>query len=247
METTDQGDRTTGEHPERNHEMNTEVFDGIVREMGEVSTRRNFFRFFSGAAALTAGLALGGASLAKGKSHGRARSEKHTATAERRGNNGLRITICYKNQTRNVKKRGYRTKFPGATLGACPTTPKPDPKPQPQPTTCENWILSGGPSPSDMINVDDDLRITANGVIIINDNDFKASQIAPKVFNAPSGSFLQIRAIDQAGPCRSLSPLWVHCIATGQKKEIYSGVANDCVAGRGATGIFVDGTFQISL
>src|SRR4249919_2602034 len=44
--------------------MNTQVFDGIVRGLEGISTRRNVFRFLGGAAALGAGLALRGSSLA---------------------------------------------------------------------------------------------------------------------------------------------------------------------------------------
>ena len=55
--------------------MDTTAFDGIVRELGAVSTRRGFTRILGGAVALGAGLALGGESLAKGKGRDNARSE----------------------------------------------------------------------------------------------------------------------------------------------------------------------------
>ncbi len=57
--------------------MHTVVFDGIVRELGAVSTRRGVFRLLGGAAAMGAGLVLGGESLAKGKSHGKAKVQGH--------------------------------------------------------------------------------------------------------------------------------------------------------------------------
>ena len=55
--------------------MKTMAFDGIVREMSEVSTRRGVFRLLGGAAAMSAGLVLGGESLAKGKNHGKAKGK----------------------------------------------------------------------------------------------------------------------------------------------------------------------------
>ena len=55
--------------------MNTMAFDGIVREMSEVSTRRGAFRLLGGAAAMSAGLVLGGESLAKGKDKGHGKAK----------------------------------------------------------------------------------------------------------------------------------------------------------------------------
>src|SRR5215203_6889766 len=95
---------------ERSLEMDTVVFDGIVREMGEVSTRRNFTRLLGGAVALGAGLALGGESLAKGRNHGKAKSQGSVAAQGK----GKKITICYQGQTRTIKKSKLGN-YPGAT------------------------------------------------------------------------------------------------------------------------------------
>ena len=50
--------------------MKATAFDGMARDLGDVSTRRSVFRLLGGAAALGAGLAVGthADSLAKGKS-----------------------------------------------------------------------------------------------------------------------------------------------------------------------------------
>lgn len=60
--------------------MNTEVFDGIARELGGVSTRRSFVRLLGGAAAVGAGVVLGSDDIAAKKK----RKKKKTGG----GNNG---------------------------------------------------------------------------------------------------------------------------------------------------------------
>jgi len=202
--------------------MNTVVFDGIARDMGEVSNRRSFARLLGGAVALGAGLALGGESLAKGKGHGQttARSAgrdhgRESVTAQARGK---KIAICYQNQTFSVKKKKLGA-FPGYTRGACPPVPKPQP-----PGTCTQLILSGGPNPSDKIVFDDDGSIwnTTKQTFIVIDNDGGATEHAARFLDAALGDVLRVRVTDWGG-CRSLSPLWVHCAGTGQSKQLFSG------------------------
>src|SRR5918994_5030597 len=132
--------------------MHGTAFDGITRELGEVATRRSVFRLLGGAA-LSAGLVLGagGESLAKGKgknkNDARGRNQAQgQASAE--GKKGKKVTICFQDQTRQVKKQGWKKKYKGATLGPCPVA---------QPVACTSWTLSGGPNPGDSIVVDDDL------------------------------------------------------------------------------------------
>jgi hypothetical protein len=201
--------------------MNTAVFDGIVREIGEVSTRRSFVRLLGGAAALSASVALGGSSLAKGKDQGSGKDRGEgrdrggeTVTAQRRG--GKKITICYQNQTRLVKKSKLGN-FPGHTRGACPDV-------GPKPTTCSQLYISGGPNPADDIVFDDDGSIinTTNGEVIINDPDGRATAHPARALKAKVGDQLRVRVTDWGG-CRSLSPLWVHCPATGASKQIFTG------------------------
>lgn len=223
--------------------MNTTVFDGIVQEMGAVSTRRGFARLLGGAVALGAGLALGGDSLAKGKGNGKARAEgrgKDRAAAE--GKKGQRITICYQNQTRTVKKKGWQKKYPGATLGPCATEPQ---------AACSSWIISGGPNPTTRIEVDDDLWIyhraaLGKQTLLIRDNDGLASSLAAVSFQAQVGEEISILAKDVNAACRSLSPLWLHCATTGQKRMLYAGNSDGCAAGRQPS-YFVSQNFVISL
>ena len=222
--------------------MKTVVFDGIVREMGEVSTRRGFVRLLGGAAALGAGLALGGDSLAKGKRHGKARAEAHSKA---KGKGAIQaqgkkktITICYQNQTRTVKKKGYQAKYPGAIVGPCPD--------RPQTAVCTSWILSGGPDRTTPIAVDDDLHVMVNGVTVFNDADGKATAVPPIAFPAQVGDSLGVIARDANPACRSLSPLWLHCATTGQKRQLFAGNNDGCAPARTA-GTFVSEVFTISL
>jgi hypothetical protein len=223
--------------------MNTTVFDGLVQNLGEVSTRRSFARLLGGAVALGAGLALGGESLARGKGHGTARAEgRRTGKAAAEGKKGQKITICYQNQTRTVKKKGFKTKFPGATLGPCSTEPQP---------ACSAWIISGGPNPTTRIEVDDDLWIyhraaLGKQTLLIGDNNGLASSLAAVSFSAQVGEEIAILAKDVNAACRSLSPLWLHCATTGQKRMIYEGNTDGCAPGRQPS-YFVSKNFVISL
>jgi hypothetical protein len=223
--------------------MNTAVFDGIVQDLGAVSTRRGFARrLLGGAVALGAGLALGGDSLAKGKGHGKTRAEgRGTGRAAAEGKKGKKVTICYQNQTRTVKKKGYKTKFPGATLGPCTAEPQ----------VCSSWIISGGPNPTTRIEVDDDLWIyhraaLGKQTLLIRDNDGLASSLAAVSFQAQAGEEINILAKDVNAACRSLSPLWLHCATTGQKRMLYAGNTDGCAPGRQPS-YFVSQNFVISL
>ena len=223
--------------------MQGTAFDGIARELGEVATRRSVFRLLGGAA-LSAGLALGGESLAKNKTkkHARggneARSQGQTSAE---GKKGKKVTICFQNQTRQVKKQGWQKKYQGATLGSCPANPGG----QTQPVACTSWILSGGPNSGDSIVVDDDLVIdhyVAGGQIytLFRDRDKQASTLQPIKFKAFVGDTLRIGAYDENPACRSLSPLWLHCATTGQKRQVFAGNNDGCAPGRTAGAYFVD-------
>jgi hypothetical protein len=204
--------------------MNKAAFDGIVREMSALSTRRRVFRLLGGAAALSAGLALatGDDTLAKNRGKGKTRAEgrdhsRQNVAAQRRGG-GKKLTICFNNQTRTIKKSKL-SNFPGATRGACPPGPKLEPQ-----GVCPQLILSSGPNPSDKIIFDDDGSIlnTTQGTFILIDNDGLATAHAARFLDANVGDLLRVRVTDWGG-CRSLSPLWVHCAATGQSKQLFSG------------------------
>ena len=238
--------------------MKATVFDGITRELGAVSSRRSFFHLLGGAAVVGSGVALLGSdkAQAKGKSHGKARVEGHgngpakEKSAVQAQGKKKTITICYQNQTRTVKKKGYQTKYPGATPGLCPTTGgttggSTGGSTQ-QPAACTNWIISGGPNQSDPIMIDDDgsiLNVTTGSFLVI-DNNGQAGPINPVVFAGKVGDVLRVRATDWGG-CRSFSPLWVHCLATGQKKQLFTGYnGSGC---NNPKGDFLDMTLSISL
>jgi hypothetical protein len=219
--------------------MRATTCDGITREFGEVATRRHVFRLLGGAA-LSAGLVLGigEESLAKGtrKDHGKARVEAQGRTGAE-GKKGKKITICFQNQTRLVKKKGWQQKFPGATLGPCAA-------PQ-QPVACTSWILAGGSDPGAPIVVDDDLVIdhyVDGGQVytLFRDRDKQANSLQPIKFKAFVGDTLRIGAYDENPACRSLSPLWLHCATTGQKRQVFAGSNDGCAAGRTAGAYYVD-------
>ena len=216
--------------------MKMSAFDGIVRELGEGSTRRGFFSYLGGAVAAGAGLtlAIGEHAEAEGTNRGKARDRGEVKAQGR----GKKITVCYQDQTRQVKKKGWQQKFPGATLGRCPAPA--------EPVACTSWILSGGPDPTTRIQVDDDLTVAVNGTILLEDADSKASSLTPLNFTAKVGDELGILAYDAIPSCRSLSSLWLHCATTGQKRKIFAGNSDGCASGRTA-GRFVREFFIISL
>jgi hypothetical protein len=111
---------------------------------------------------------------------------------------------------------------------------------------CTTWIISGGPNQSDRIMADDDFYIfrASNGAGILNDPDHKASSLPPVVFDAKVGEVLNLVAYD-SGVCRSLSPIWLHCVATGQKRQLHPGFSGSgCSYGAGT---FIDEDVTVSL
>src|SRR4051795_10142864 len=156
--------------------MKSVMFDGITRDLGDVSTRRSFVRLFSGAAAMGAGLVLTqrSESAARGKGHGHAKSQSHGPV--RAAGKGKKLTICVNGQTRTIPKKQLAN-FPGATKGACSTGTA-------QPATCTSWIISGGPDRTTPISVDDDLQLMVNGVNVLNDTNGAAGNITPVAFAA---------------------------------------------------------------
>ena len=197
--------------------MQGTTFDGLVRTASAPSTRRGLVRMLGGAAALGAVAAVGHALPGDAKSKGK------------------KITVCFQYQTRTVKKKGYQDKYPGATSGACAQQP-----------VCTSWILSGGPAVTAQIAVDDDLAITVNGASILKDENKMASTLPPVTFAAQPGDSLAVTAIDSNPACRSLSPLWLHCATTGQKKQLSAGNSDGCAPGRTA-GQFFSQVFTIGV
>src|SRR3954452_9943529 len=218
--------------------MKAMAFDGITRELGDVSTRRSFLRLFSGAAAMGAGLVVltHAESSAKSKGHGKAQSHSHGNV--RAAGKGKKLTICVNGVTRTIPKSKLAN-FPGATKGACPTG-------TPQPATCTSWIISGGPDRTTAISVDDDLQLMVNGVNVLNDTNGAAGNITPVAFPAQVGQSIGVVARDVNPACRSLSPLWLHCATSTQKRQLFAGNNDGCAPGRTA-GTFVSEVYTISV
>jgi hypothetical protein len=111
---------------------------------------------------------------------------------------------------------------------------------------CTEWILSGGEDPTALIHVDDDLRVDLNGDTIFDDQDNFADDHPPIAFAAAVGDELHVVATDKQTPCRSLSPLWLHCPASGLSRQLFAGV-NDGCAGNAVPFDFVNETFTVEL
>jgi hypothetical protein len=92
------------------------------------------------------------------------------------------------------------------------------------------FILSGGPSPTDEIVVDDDLELLQGGKALFVDNDGVDStnkdgkqpatyQGFPIVFNADPKGKLRVRATDQCRTQAILGELWLHR-ADGARRKL---------------------------
>ena len=117
-------------------------------------------------------------------------------------------------------------------------------------SSCTAFILSGGPSPTETIGVDDDLTLYLNGTSIFVNNDGLASEIAPISFTAQNGGLLRVVATDVDPFCRSIDPLYLHCATTGAVQILDANGQNDgCVepGTRPANFVFYDHTFTIAV
>lgn len=88
------------------------------------------------------------------------------------------------------------------------------------PSTCRDFSISGGRSPRENFNYDDDMRITLtrqNGqrTVLLRDNDGEIGQGNEDVpairFSARVGDELKIVVRDRQAPCFSMEPLFLHC------------------------------------
>jgi hypothetical protein len=82
--------------------------------------------------------------------------------------------------------------------------------------SCENAVLSGGPSAADSISVDDDLALQIDGTPIFTDDDEEAEDLPPIALGATAGGeALRATASNSTtfGGPMSLDPLWIHCPA----------------------------------
>lgn len=109
-------------------------------------------------------------------------------------------------------------------------------------------ILSGGPSPTDVFGVDDDLELYLNGNFLLQDREDYPNTFNPLPFSASNGDQLRVVAIDGFhGVCEFLSPLYLHRVSDGAvqvllAEEIY----NDCVQD-GGNQVFFDQTYTIAM
>jgi hypothetical protein len=224
--------------------MKTVAFDGMVQEFGNVSTRRGIFRLLGGAVAVGAGLAVAASDESLAKNRGKANRGRGRANdAVSAQGKGKKVTICFQNQTLMVKKSKLGN-YPGFTKGAC--TGGGNNGGTQQQVACTSWILSGGPAVTAPIGVDDDLSITVNGNSILKDDNKMASNLPPVPFVAQPGDALAITAVDTNPACRGLSPLWLHCATTGQKKQLSAGNSDGCAPGRTA-GQFFSQVFTVGV
>ncbi len=96
------------------------------------------------------------------------------------------------------------------------------------------------------VTIDDDgsiLNVTTGKFLII-DNNGMAGPLNPVVFPGQVGNVLRVRATDWGG-CRSFSPLWVHCLATGAKRQLFTGYSGaGCAYTRGE---FLDMNLTVEL
>jgi hypothetical protein len=111
---------------------------------------------------------------------------------------------------------------------------------------CRSWVISGGQGTNDPIAVDDDLQITLNGALILNNADKMAGNIPAVRFQAKAGDSLGVVATDVYASCRHLSPLWLHCESTGQRRQLTPGQPDGCAPDR-TPGVFFSRTFQVKV
>lgn len=106
----------------------------------------------------------------------------------------------------------------------------------------ENFILSGGPNPTDNFCVDDDIYVYLNGELIYADIDPRRASCnnQPVSFAASRGEELRVTGVDSRGICRSMGPLWLHY--GNQNMELFAG-RNDGCLGWLAGVTFYDQTF----
>lgn len=111
---------------------------------------------------------------------------------------------------------------------------------------CRSWILSGGPSSTTPLSVDDDLSITLNGTSLLNDTNKTAGTFPAIPFTAQTGDSLAVTATDANPACRAVSPLWLHCTTSNKKRQLSAGQNDGCAPGR-TPGVFFNQVFTIKV
>lgn len=108
---------------------------------------------------------------------------------------------------------------------------------------CRSFVLSGGPSPDEPIEVDDSLFVFVNRDRVFGKRANRAGAVAPVAFKAKRGDKLKIVARDEEAPCQQLDPLFLHCATGGEPRQLSEGIAQTCEAAE--TGVFFKQTFTI--
>jgi len=109
---------------------------------------------------------------------------------------------------------------------------------------CDQWILSGGPSPSDPIHIDDELTVLLNEDPIFEDRDGTANVLPALPFGAQHGDQLTVVARD-LGSCRKIGPLWLHCAQGGEARFLSGGFDQGCDPERPAPDNFYRESWRI--
>ncbi len=87
------------------------------------------------------------------------------------------------------------------------------------------WRLSGGESTFDFIVADDDVRITLDGAVLLDDDDNAKSSHPPLEFQAKPGATLRVLATDENYCEKALSPMVLHW-GTAVSWELSEAVCN---------------------
>ena len=99
---------------------------------------------------------------------------------------------------------------------------------------CTEFLLSGGSSPGDPIQVDDDLTVYLNDNVIFHDGDGSTNVMPPLPFQAVAGDQLTVVARDATACGRKIGALWLHCSGGGEARFLTGGVDDGCDEGRPA-------------
>lgn len=97
---------------------------------------------------------------------------------------------------------------------------------------CMQYIISGGPLPTDAIHVDDDLTVLLNDHVIFQDSDGLPGVMPPILFQAENGDQLTVVARDEAACGRKIGSLWLHCATGGTPRFLTAGQDDGCVEER---------------
>ncbi|MSQ03032.1 MAG: choice-of-anchor D domain-containing protein [Myxococcales bacterium] len=85
------------------------------------------------------------------------------------------------------------------------------------------YVISGGSTVFDYFTIDDDLRITIDGVVVFDDDNDAKDTLAPVTIAASVGDTLELLAVDQNSCDAVIDPLVLHW-GTGRQQALNEGV-----------------------